>query len=216
MLNRIQLIGNLASLPEIRLKEDGRETATFSLTTRFYWKSYSPLRDDRGTNTPQKTTEWHHVTVYRESTISWIKGALSKGDFLFVEGRLCYAEWEAHLGQRRKTAHIVISHREGQVIRLRPAKVSSWGQDQRHQEGENRSISDPFLQEKDQSSLPSFLKSPLLPPFYESQKEEKKGAQRDGNQSPSFESSQEEDPANPEEDEPSFPDVKSFKEGLQR
>lgn len=206
MLNRIQLMGTLASLPDIHRREDGRTGATFLLTTHFYEK---PSFGERGygyRGPVQKKTEWHRVTVYREYTIQWIQESLNKGDFLFVEGRLCYEEGEDQVGQRRKGAHIVISHREGKVSLLRSGRPSSEEQGQGHQRGGNSF--DPCLPEADQSSdsqgpdhqgadhqrsLPAFLTSPALP-VYAPQGEENGSVQRGGN---SFDSCQEEDPLKP-------------------
>lgn len=108
MLNRVNLIGNLGHDPEIRTMQDGREIAILSLATHSSWKN--------GEGEWQKTTQWHRIIVYRPDLVLWVKESLKKGESLYVEGRLTYAEFEDKITQKkRKIAHVVISGREGQL-----------------------------------------------------------------------------------------------------
>lgn len=115
MLNRVYLIGNLGHDPEIRMMQEGREIATFSLATHSSWK------DTKGEW--QKTTEWHRITVYRPDIVLWVKNALKKGERVFLEGKLTYSEIDDKTTQlKRKIAHVVISGREGRLESLQSKK----------------------------------------------------------------------------------------------
>lgn len=112
MLNRVTLHGNIGRVPSIALTQDGREIASFSVATTQNWK------DESGEW--QSATDWHQITVFRESTIRWIKDILKRGDPVCVEGKLTYQQWTDKYGQSRRTSHIVVAGREGRVECFRP------------------------------------------------------------------------------------------------
>ncbi len=107
MLNKVILRGHLGRDPEIKVTQKGRKIATFFLATRFSWKD----EDDEW----QIHTDWHRITIFRESTIGWVKNILKKGDMVDVEGRLSYHSWADKFQQRRFTTHVVIEDGQGRV-----------------------------------------------------------------------------------------------------
>ncbi|MBY0501655.1 MAG: single-stranded DNA-binding protein [Alphaproteobacteria bacterium] len=111
MLNKVILTGNIGPAPKIWLTPDRREIATFSLATSKSWK------DDLGKW--QTYTDWHRVTVFRESIVKWIKRSLNKGDTVYLEGKLTYHSWKDSHNQTRQTAYIVIFGQEGRLEYLR-------------------------------------------------------------------------------------------------
>ncbi|MBP9776866.1 MAG: single-stranded DNA-binding protein [Alphaproteobacteria bacterium] len=112
MLNRVTLQGNIGRVPSIALTQDGREVASFSMATTQNWK------DESGEW--QSATDWHQITVFRESTIRWIKDILKRGDPVCVEGKLTYQQWTDKYGQPRRTSHVVVAGREGRVECFKP------------------------------------------------------------------------------------------------
>ena len=112
MLNRVTLQGNIGRVPSIALTQDGREVASFSIATTQNWK------DESGEW--QSATDWHQITVFRESTIRWIKDILRRGDPVYVEGKLTYQQWTDKYGQPRRTSHVVVAGREGRVECFKP------------------------------------------------------------------------------------------------
>ena len=91
-LNRIMLIGNVGTDPEMRYTPSGVPVASFSLaTSRFY-------------NAPdgekKQETEWFTVTTWRKQAES-CNQFLNKGQRVYVEGRLRSRTWEGQDGQRR-------------------------------------------------------------------------------------------------------------------
>lgn len=116
MLNKIILKGNIGRPPHVALTQDGREVASFDLATHTSW------RDDQGEW--QTITEWHHIKVFKPSTVRWSKNVLKQGDTVYVEGKLSYHHGVDKWGQPRKTAQIVVSQFGGKVEYLRSPSSS--------------------------------------------------------------------------------------------
>lgn len=117
MLNKVILKGNIGQAPQVWIAQNGREIATFSLATSSSWKDT--------TGEWQTLTEWHRVTVFRPSTVTWIKDVLKKGDTVYVEGRLTYQQWIDKYNRSRMTPQIVVSGREGKIEYLRSTSPES-------------------------------------------------------------------------------------------
>lgn len=117
MLNKVILKGNVGHAPEIKLTQQGRQIATFSLATSFSWK------DSDGEW--QTHVDWHRIIVFRESTVKWIKDVLKKGDTVYVEGKLSYHPRTNKYNQKYFTPYIIIEGWQGQVVHLRSSKASS-------------------------------------------------------------------------------------------
>jgi single-strand DNA-binding protein len=117
MLNRVVLKGNIGRAPEIWMTQDGREIATFSLATSSSWK------DSDGEW--QTCTDWHKITVFRESTVRWIRDVLKSGDTVYVEGKLTYQHKTDKAHRTRIIPHIVIFGYEGKVEHLRSSQNAS-------------------------------------------------------------------------------------------
>lgn len=117
MLNRIILRGYLGRNPEIKTMQNGKQMATFFLATTFSWKNEE--------SEWQSHTDWHRVSVFRESSIGWIKDIMKKGDMVYLEGRLSYHAWTDKYQQKRFTPHIIIEDFHGRVEHLRSRKPSS-------------------------------------------------------------------------------------------
>ena len=97
-LNKVMLIGNVGSDPEIRATSSGGRVAKLSLATNRQWKD--------GSGQQQEKTEWHRLTLFGrlvDIVEQWVK----KGDRLYVEGRIEYSQTEKD-GQMRYWTDIVI------------------------------------------------------------------------------------------------------------
>ncbi|NLE08041.1 MAG: single-stranded DNA-binding protein [Dehalococcoidales bacterium] len=97
-VNRIIIIGNLGSEPEMRFTPNGKPVTSFSVATnRRYTTSDGERREE---------TEWFTV-------VTWGKLAeqcnqyLNKGRLVYVEGRLRSHTWEGQDGQKRSRNEIV-------------------------------------------------------------------------------------------------------------
>lgn len=100
-LNKVMLIGNLGSDPEVRSTTGGNRVATFSLATSRSWNSASGDR--------QEKTEWHRCVVWNgkaSQLADIVEKYVHKGDKLYVEGRIEYRQWQDKEGQTRYSTEI--------------------------------------------------------------------------------------------------------------
>ncbi|MBP6951910.1 MAG: single-stranded DNA-binding protein [Alphaproteobacteria bacterium] len=124
MLNKVILMGNVGRSPHIFLTQEGREIANFSLATTVMWKAY-PRPREGGESEWQSATDWHQITVFRGSTVRWIKDFVKRGDTVYVEGKLVYQRWTDKYNRPRITAHVVVSGQGGKVEHLRSSLSNS-------------------------------------------------------------------------------------------
>lgn len=99
-LNRVMLFGNLGADPELRVTPGGQAILKLRLATN---ESYM----DRN-NVRQERTEWHRVTIWGRRAEALGK-ILTKGDSLFVEGRLQTSSYEKN-GEKRYSTEVVASN----------------------------------------------------------------------------------------------------------
>ena len=100
-LNKVQLIGNLGSDPEVRSTTGGNRVATFSLATSRQWNSPSGEK--------QEKTEWHRCVVWNSKgsgLADVVEKYCKKGDKIFVEGRIEYRQWQDKENQTRYSTEI--------------------------------------------------------------------------------------------------------------
>lgn len=98
-VNKVILIGNLGSDPELRYMPNGNPVATLSIATSATWK-------DRNSGEQQTRTEWHRVVLFNK--LGEIAGQyLKKGSKVFIEGELRTRKWQDKSGQDRYTTEIV-------------------------------------------------------------------------------------------------------------
>ena len=100
-LNKVTLIGNLGSDPEVRSTTGGNRVATFSLATSRAWSGANGER--------QEKTEWHRCVVWNSKSSQLadvVEKYVHKGDKLFVEGRIEYRQWQDKEGQTRYSTEI--------------------------------------------------------------------------------------------------------------
>ncbi|MFN8428660.1 MAG: single-stranded DNA-binding protein [Spirosomataceae bacterium] len=78
-LNKVLLIGNLGSDPEIRTLPSGGKVASFSIATT---ESYKNKEGEK-----VECTEWHRIELW-EGLAAIAEQYLKKGDTVYVEGKL--------------------------------------------------------------------------------------------------------------------------------
>ena len=99
-VNKVILIGNLGSDPEVRYTPDGVPVANFSLATNESWNDKDGQRQER--------TEWHRLVLWRRQA-EVAQQYLKKGSKIYVEGRLQTRSWDDQSGQKRYTTEIVVN-----------------------------------------------------------------------------------------------------------
>ena len=100
-LNKVTLIGNLGSDPEVRSTTGGNRVATFSLATSRNWNDASGQK--------QEKTEWHRCVVWNSKVSQLadiVERYVKKGDKLYVEGRIEYRQWQDKDGQTKYSTEI--------------------------------------------------------------------------------------------------------------
>lgn len=98
-VNKVILVGNLGSDPEVRYTPNGDAVATINVATTESWK-------DKQTGEKQERTEWHRVVMFRR--LGEIAGEyLKKGSQVYLEGKLQTRKWQDKSGNDRYTTEIV-------------------------------------------------------------------------------------------------------------
>ena len=99
-LNKVMLIGNVGSDPEVRATSSGSRVAKVSLATNRTFQ-------DR-TGQQQEKTEWHRLTFFgRLADI--VEQYVRKGDRLYCEGRVEYSQTQDEQGGTRYWTDIVVN-----------------------------------------------------------------------------------------------------------
>ena len=99
-LNRVLLLGNLGADPELRVTPGGQAVLKLRLATNETYLDKNQVRQER--------TEWHRVTVWGRRAEALGK-ILTKGDSLFVEGRLQTSSYEKN-GEKRYSTDIIANN----------------------------------------------------------------------------------------------------------
>ena len=96
-LNKIMLIGNVGSDPEMRYSPNGKAVTSFRMATNYRYAGSD--REQR------EETEWFRVSVWGRQAES-CNQFLSKGKRIYVEGRLRSRSWEGQDGQMRTSLEV--------------------------------------------------------------------------------------------------------------
>jgi len=124
-VNKVILIGNVGSDPEVRYLDRGVAIANFNLATTE--RGYTM---QNGTQVPDKT-DWHAIVLWR-NLAEWAERNIRKGMKLYVEGKLQTRTWEKE-GQRRSKTEVIA---ENIQILYRPDYLQQQRTDEAVQEEE--------------------------------------------------------------------------------
>ena len=98
-INKVILIGNLGTDPEVRYMPQGGAVANLTVATSESWT-------DKATNEKKEQTEWHRVVIYQR--LAEIAGEyLRKGSKVYIEGKLKTRKWQDKDGVERYTTEII-------------------------------------------------------------------------------------------------------------
>lgn len=99
MINKVILVGNVGSDPEVRTTESGVKVANLRLATteRIF---------DRQNNTSKDHTEWHTIVLWR-GLADVVDRFVRKGSQIYVEGSLRSREWTDRENQKHFSVEIV-------------------------------------------------------------------------------------------------------------
>ncbi len=96
-LNKVMLIGNLGTDPEMRYTANGSAVTTFRIAVSRSFGSDGERREE---------TEWFTIVTWNK--LAELLGQhLQKGRKVFVEGRLATRSWDGPDGQKRYRTEVV-------------------------------------------------------------------------------------------------------------
>jgi len=114
-LNKVILIGRLGRDPEMRYTPSGKPVTSFSVATTRSWVNADGER--------REETEWFNVVAWG-NLAEICKQCLSKGQQVYIEGRLQTRGWEDESGNKHYRTEVVANEmialgerREAQVAK---------------------------------------------------------------------------------------------------
>jgi single-strand DNA-binding protein len=96
-LNKVMVIGNLGKDPEMRYTPSGAAVTSFSVAVNRQWN---------GQDGPHKETEWFNVVTWNKLAEACSQ-ILTKGQKVYVEGRLQTRSWDGQDGQKHYRTEVV-------------------------------------------------------------------------------------------------------------
>ena len=100
-LNKVMLIGHLGDDVKMHYFEGGNSIGRFSLATNDVYIS-------KTSGEKIATTEWHNIVV-RNKAAEVCEKYLSKGDKIYIEGKIKSRQWQTDDGATKFTTEIVVS-----------------------------------------------------------------------------------------------------------
>lgn len=119
-VNKVILIGNIASDVETKTMQSGDRVSNFSMATNESWK-------DKATGEKKQRAEFHRVVVFNQGLINVCENYLKKGMKVYVEGQVETRNYEKD-GQKFYTTEIVLRPFRGEITMLE----SKGGAEQSH------------------------------------------------------------------------------------
>ena len=116
-VNKVILIGNLGADPEVRTLPSGQSVVNLRIATSDSWK-------DKSSGEKRERTEWHSVSVFSPTAVTYAEAYLSKGSKVYIEGQLQTRKWQDQSGQDRYTTEIVVQNISGALIGLSQRTVA--------------------------------------------------------------------------------------------
>lgn len=99
VINRADVIGNVTRDPEMRTTTSGQNVLSIGVATNERWK-------DKASGETKERTEFHNVVIWGELAEE-VSRTVSKGNRVFVSGRVQTRSWETQTGSKRTTTEIV-------------------------------------------------------------------------------------------------------------
>lgn len=96
-VNKVILLGNLGSDPEVRTLPSGSKVVTFSIATSESYNNKEGVRVEQ--------TEWHRIELW-DNLANIAEQYLKKGDTAYIEGRIRTEKWTDKDNIERTTVKI--------------------------------------------------------------------------------------------------------------
>lgn len=109
-VNKVFLVGNIGSDPEVKTMQSGDKVANFTVATSESWK-------DKATGERKERTEWHRVVIFNQNLVTVAENYLKKGSKVYIEGQIETRNYEKD-GQKIYTTEIVLRPYRGEIVML--------------------------------------------------------------------------------------------------
>ncbi|WP_166382926.1 single-stranded DNA-binding protein [Polaribacter sp. 11A2H] len=96
--NKVQLIGNVGNVPEVKTLEDGKKVVNFSLATNEFYKNSDGEK--------VQNTQWHAIVAWGKIA-EIVAEYVGKGKEVAIEGKLTSRSYETKEGEKRYVTEVV-------------------------------------------------------------------------------------------------------------
>ncbi len=110
-INKVILLGRLGADPEVRVSQDGKKIAKFSLATSESWR-------DKVSNEKKEKTEWHKVVIFSSGLAEISEKYLKKGSLIYIEGQISSRKYTDQSGIEKYITEIVLQGYNCQLTML--------------------------------------------------------------------------------------------------
>lgn len=110
-VNKAVILGRLGQNPEVRVTKDSKKVVTLNVATSERW-------NDKGSGAKREVTEWHRVVIFSEGLCRVAEAYLSKGDQVYLEGKIVTRKWQDQSGADRYSTEIVLQGFNSSLVLL--------------------------------------------------------------------------------------------------
>jgi len=110
-VNKVIIVGNLGTDPEVRDLPSGQKVANLRVSTSEQWT-------DRASGEKRERTEWHTISVFDQNAAQYAQNYLRKGNKVYIEGRVETRKWQDQSGADRYSTEIIVNQIGGKLIGL--------------------------------------------------------------------------------------------------
>lgn len=110
-VNKVIIVGNLGSDPEVKRMQSGDPVVNLSVATSESWR-------DKNSGERREKTEWHRVVIFNEQLAKVAEQYLRKGMKVYIEGQLQTRSWEDQSGQKKYSTEVVLQRFRGELQML--------------------------------------------------------------------------------------------------
>lgn len=100
-VNKVILVGNLGSDPEVRNLPSGGKVVNLSVATSESWR-------DKNSGERKEKSEWHRVVIFNEGLAKIAEQYLKKGSKVYLEGQLQTRKWTDQSGTDKYSTEVVL------------------------------------------------------------------------------------------------------------
>ena len=99
-VNKVILLGRVGQDPKIQTFNSGDKIAKLSIATSETWK-------DKQSGERKEKTEWSNVVIKQDVLVSLVEKYVSKGDQIYIEGKMETRKWEKD-GTEHYTTEVIV------------------------------------------------------------------------------------------------------------